>query len=52
VGGDAHEPARVGDQFADAMQLLSSCNYQQVSFFLDRQRYDVPIKDALDSLAV
>jgi histidinol-phosphatase (PHP family) len=50
IGSDAHEPARVADHFADALDLLESCGYEQVSFFLDRRRRDVPIETARQSL--
>ena len=51
IGADAHEPDRVGDRFDEALQLLQACDYTHVSFFLDRQRRDVPIDAARASLS-
>ncbi len=51
LGADAHEPQRVGDRFAEALRLLRDCGYEHVSYFLHRQRQDVPIDAALASLA-
>ncbi|QDV64780.1 histidinol-phosphatase HisJ family protein [Crateriforma conspicua] len=51
LGADAHVPERVGDRFVEALNLLSECGFQQVSFFLQRRRHDVIIDDALQSLA-
>ncbi|TWU65845.1 histidinol-phosphatase HisJ family protein [Crateriforma conspicua] len=51
LGADAHVPERVGDRFVEALNLLSECGFQQVSFFLQRRRHDVMIDDALHSLA-
>ena len=50
LGADAHEPRRVGDYYAEAMRLLREVGYEEVSFFLDRQRQAVRIDDALASL--
>ncbi len=46
VGSDAHEPSRVGYRFMDALQLLESAGYTQVSHFIRRRRHDVPIAEA------
>ena len=43
IGADAHEPGRVADRFGEAIRLLESCGYAQVSFFLERKRHDVSI---------
>jgi len=51
IGADAHEPGRVADRFWDALRLLKSCGFDDVSFFLDRQRHDVAIDAAAASLA-
>ncbi len=51
VGSDAHQPSRVADRYGEALQLLETCGYTQVSFFLERQRHDVSIKAAAASLA-
>lgn len=51
IGADAHEPGRVGDRFGEALELLDSCGFPHVSFFLERQRHDVSIDTAMASLA-
>ena len=38
IGADAHEPRRVGDNYAAALRLLREVGYEDVSFFLDRKR--------------
>jgi len=50
LGADAHQPDRVADGYEEAMQLLQSCGYETVNFFLNRQRQEVAIEDALESL--
>ncbi len=50
LGADAHEPGRVADGYENALQLLSDCGFENVSYFLDRKRQDVPIQAALASL--
>jgi histidinol-phosphatase (PHP family) len=50
IGADAHIPERVGDGYLTALGLLKNAGYQEVSFFIDRQRQSVPIHDALKSL--
>ena len=50
IGADAHVPERVGAGYPAALRLLQSAGYEQVSFFLDRKRQDVPISEALSSL--
>ena len=52
IGADAHVPQRVGDGYMKALHLLLAAGYSEVSFFIDRQRQDVPIQVALDSLVV
>ena len=52
IGADAHIPERVGDGYVTALGLLESAGYQEVSFFIDRQRQSVPIQAARDSLHV
>lgn len=51
IGADAHRPARVGDHFTEALEMLGDVGYSEVSFFLDRKRQTVRIEDALASLA-
>lgn len=43
IGSDAHEPRRVGDGFHEALHLLEFCGYEDISFFVNRVRRDVPI---------
>lgn len=50
IGADAHHPKRVGDRFEEALVLLRETGYEEVGFFLDRQRHSVPIGAALESL--
>jgi histidinol-phosphatase (PHP family) len=50
IGADAHVPERVGDGYETALNLLRTAGYEEVSYFLDRQRQTLPISDALDSL--
>jgi histidinol-phosphatase (PHP family) len=50
IGADAHQPERVADGYETALQLLADCGYTKVSFFLDRQRQEVSIEEALESL--
>lgn len=45
LGSDAHEPARVGDRFLEAADLLEDAGFKRASFFLQRQRHDVPLVD-------
>ena len=46
IGADAHQPERVGDGFHAALDLLQSCGYEHISFFVNRVRQDVPIQVA------
>jgi histidinol-phosphatase (PHP family) len=50
VGADAHTPDRVADNYETAFDLLAECGYTEVSYFRQRQRVDVPIKAARESL--
>ena len=50
VGADAHSPARVGDQFIEALDLLADIGYSHVSIFLDRERQEIPIDVARSSM--
>ena len=50
LGSDAHQPERVADRFVEALELLESCGYSRLCYFLDRQRREVSISDALESL--
>lgn len=50
IGADAHEPQRVGDGFAEGLQLLQECGFQRVSYFLNRRRHEIEIAAARSSL--
>ncbi len=50
LGADAHEPGRVADRYEEALQLLGECGFTEVSFFLERNRQDISIEAALNSL--
>ena len=50
LGADAHQPKRVADLYPEALRTLEEAGYREVSFFLNRQRQNVPIADALASL--
>ena len=50
IGSDSHQPERVGDGFFQALDILESAGYAEVSFFEKRQRRDLPIPDVRDSL--
>ena len=50
LGADAHVPGRVGDQFEEALDILGECGFQNVSFWVDRKRRDVPLEIAKNSL--
>jgi histidinol-phosphatase (PHP family) len=50
LGSDAHEPERVANGFERGMELLAECGYTHVSLFLDRNRRDVAIQDALAAM--
>jgi histidinol-phosphatase (PHP family) len=50
IGADAHVPERVGDRFEEALDLIAECGFQNVSYFHNRQRVDVPIETAKASL--
>lgn len=50
VGADAHRPDRVAANFEDALALLQDIGYGQVSIFLNRQRHEIDIETARQSL--
>ena len=50
VGSDAHEPERVADQFCEAFGKLREVGYQEISFFRRRQRENVAIQTAVESM--
>ena len=50
LGADAHDPHRVAADFEDALDVLSEVGYCEVSIFLNRERTEIPIDRARDSL--
>ena len=50
LGADAHEPKRVAANYEDALDMLREAGYSQVSLFLNRQRYDIDLDAARQSL--
>jgi histidinol-phosphatase (PHP family) len=52
LGADAHVPARVAADYVPALELLREIGFDHVNFFLNRQRQEVAIEDALASLQV
>lgn len=50
IGADAHVPSRVAAGFEDAYALLLDAGYKNVSYFLERERHEIPIPAAHDSL--
>jgi histidinol-phosphatase (PHP family) len=50
IGSDAHWPTRAAAHWEPAMDHAEAAGYRQISFFLDRQRRDVPIDVARSSL--
>ncbi len=50
LGSDSHRAARVGEHFVTALNHLTEAGYEKVSYFLNRQRIDLPISDVLASL--
>ena len=41
---------RVGEHFVTALNHLTEAGYENVSYFLNRQRIELPISDVLASL--
>lgn len=52
LGADAHVPDRVAADYGMALDLLKEIGFAHVNFFLNRQRQEVAIEDALASLRV
>ena len=50
LGADAHVPERVADRYEAALDLLESCGYTTVSYFLNRSRRELSISAARRSL--
>ncbi len=51
LGSDSHSPDRVGDEFYTSLKLLDSYGYKHISYFIDRHRIDIPIRQAIESLS-
>lgn len=47
IGSDSHDAYRVGADFDKALDKLESAGYQAVSYFLDRQRQELSIREVL-----
>jgi hypothetical protein len=45
LGSDSHIPERVADRFDVALDWLKEAGYQDVSYFLERQRHTITIDD-------
>ena len=52
LGADAHDPRRVAADFELALDALSAAGYTHTSYFLGRQRRDIPLDVARASLCV
>lgn len=50
LGSDSHRSVRVGEHFVTALNHLTEAGYENVSYFLNRQRIDLPISEVLASL--
>lgn len=50
LGSDAHVPDRVADGYETGLNLLKESGFSHVSYFLERQRHELLIEDALNSL--
>ncbi len=50
IGSDAHEPKRVAADFENAFDLLENVGYEEISFYINRQRQSVSIMEARASL--
>ncbi len=47
IGSDSHKPQSVARHFEQAIELIRQAGYEKISYFLDRQRVDVKLDDAL-----
>ena len=52
IGSDSHVPDRVGIDFDEALDSLEQAGYSNVSYFLNRERRDVPIADVRRTMAL
>ncbi len=51
LGADAHRPGRVGADYAEALDQLADAGFQEVSYFLGRERQTIPLVTARESLS-
>jgi histidinol-phosphatase (PHP family) len=52
IGADAHKPERVADMYEAALDKLESVGYDEVNYFLSRERHSVSIEAARASLKI
>ncbi len=45
IGSDSHDAHRVGADFDKALANLQNAGYQRVSYFIDRERYELAISE-------
>ncbi|MCY3833844.1 MAG: histidinol-phosphatase HisJ family protein [Chloroflexi bacterium] len=45
IGSDSHDPHRVGAAFDQALANLQNAGYARVSYFLERERYELAINE-------
>lgn len=50
IGSDAHVPVRVGADYESALEELSAAGYTHASVFLERQRREITLSEAVASL--
>ena len=50
LGADAHAPTRVADKYFEALSILEECGYSKIGFFLNRERSEISITQAKESL--
>lgn len=50
LGSDSHVPHRVGEHFAEALDILENAGYEKVSIFKERRRSDLAIAEIRASL--
>ena len=47
IGSDSHDPHRVGAAFDQALANLQNAGYERVSYFLERDRYEIAINEVV-----
>lgn len=50
IGSDAHKAPRVGEHFVTALNNLAEAGYEEVGYFLKRERIDLKISDVISSI--